>query len=130
MPWVNYIKGNLGVTTTALGLLLGTRVTSEELHIDIQTAQVFQSKLGEAALGTDTVVGNTFQEPSVTWKFNILEVKDDEIEFYRPQNAYGKFLKHFEEKFIPLEIDIIFEFAEIQTLNYETEPVMGYSFVL
>ena len=50
-----------------------------------------------------------------------------EVEDYRPGGNYDKLLKHFEEIFIPLQIDIIFDWDIADAGNFETEAILGLS---
>ena len=97
MPWAKMIKGQIEQTAKALELILDKPVRYEELEIFDQTAPVLLKNTRLFELGIDTVIGNFFWEPSVTWKFYIENVTKKEIAAYRPNGPFGKLLKHFEE---------------------------------
>ena len=130
MPWVKMIKGNLEQTAKALELILDKPVQfcEKEMHEQQVPGNNMSGSLFE--LGISSVLGNSFWEPSLTWEFNIENITKKEIETYRPTGAYGKLLKHFEEIFIPLQIDIIFDFAVLTEDDPETEDILGFSLTL
>jgi len=130
LPWLKRIKGSIEQTAKALELILSKPVSYKEScqkHHKL-TGTPFGLGLGE--LGVDTVAGSSFWEPSPSWIFFIEEIKKNEIESYRENSPHGKLLKHFEEIFIPLQIDIIFEYAVLPAEDLETEDVLGLSLVL
>ncbi len=130
MPWVNFIKGNLELTAKALGIILGTEVQYEKSEFSSHNVTESALEMGYGDLGVDTIVGDNFWEPAVYWKFLILDIKKKEIELYRPNDPYGKLLNQFEEIFIPLPIDVIFEFSLLQADDAEADSVLGYSLAI
>ncbi|MEO6254441.1 MAG: hypothetical protein ABIO79_14105 [Ferruginibacter sp.] len=130
LPWLKGIKGNIEQTAKALELVLNKPVRHKESSKKQHTLQAGSFGLGLGELGVDTVSGSSFWEPSPCWTFFIEEIKKNEIESYRDNSPHGKLLKHFEEIFIPLQIDIIFEYAVLPAEDLETEDVLGLSLVL
>jgi hypothetical protein len=130
IPWVAHIKGNRLLTAKSLALMLGRHVTSAEWIKKTHTIPGGGMALGIGELGFTTVTGSTFQEPSVQWTFTITELSKKELALYPPQKPFGKFLKQFEEIFIPLTIDIIFEFELLTNTDDFEEETLGYSLVL
>lgn len=130
MPWVNFIKGNLELTAKALGIILGTEVQYKKADFSSHNATESVMHMGLGDLGIDTIVGDNFWEPAVYWKFFIQDIKKNEIELYRPNGSYGKLLNQFEEIFIPLPIDVIFEFTLLQSVEVEADSVLGYSLAI
>jgi hypothetical protein len=130
MPWVKMIKGEIEQTAKALELILDKPVRYEQSGTYDQMVPEQLKGNGLFELGIDTVLGNCFWEPSLTWKFYIENLSKKDIAAYRPDGAYGKLLKHFEEILIPLQIDIIFEFAVLQAEEYETEDFLGFSLTI
>lgn len=130
MPWAKMIKGEIEQTAKALELILDKPVKYEQLETyeQILPGQSKDSVLFE--LGIDSVLGNSFWEPSLTWKFNIENITKLEIESYRPNGPFGKLLKHFEEILIPLQIDIIFDFAVLASEDLETRDFLGFSLTI
>lgn len=130
LPWLKLIKGNMEQTAKALELILGKPVSYKEFCKKQHKIAGTPFGLGLGELGVDTVAGSSFWEPSSCWIFFIEEIKKNEIESFRQNSPHGKLLKHFEEIFIPLQIDIIFEYAVLPAEDLETEDVLGLSLVL
>ena len=130
MPWVKMIKGDLEQTVKALAYLLEKPVTAQVLVNYLHEVPQPGNKTNLFELGIDTVIGNSFWEPSLCWKFRIENVLKKEMETYRPSGVFGKLLKHFEEIFIPLQIDIIFDYAVVPEVDLETEDILGYCLTL
>ncbi|MEO6539497.1 MAG: hypothetical protein ABIN74_00850 [Ferruginibacter sp.] len=130
MPWAKMIKGDIDQSAKALEYILDKTVTAEVLETCLHEATASEQDTSSFELGVDTVIGNSFWEPSVTWKFKIDNITKKEIEVYRPYGAYGKLLKQFEEIFIPLQIDIIFDYAVLPAEDAETEDILGFSLTL
>lgn len=131
MPWVGFIKGSPELSCGALSLLLSKEVQFSRSEFSRQKASGSATSLGIGQLGIDTTAGEEFWEPGEYWTFTIDGVRKDEIEFYRPEGPFGKLLQHFEEIFIPLPIDIRFEFEVVPAAaDVETDDVLGYSLVI
>ncbi len=130
MPWVKMIKGDIEQTAKALELILDKPIlfAQEEIYEHRVPGSEMSNELTE--LGINMVIGNNFWEPSLTWKFKIENITKKEIEAYRQNGAYGKLLKQFEEIFIPLQIDIIFEYTVLPAVDVETEDILGFSLTL
>jgi DNA-binding transcriptional regulator YiaG len=130
MPWVKNIKGDIEQTAKALEFILDKPIEYEAVEkYDHLVAEPVNS-LNLTELGVDTVIGSNFWEPSLSWKFKIEHVKKNEIKDYRPNGPYGKLLKQFEEIFIPLQIDIIFDYAVLPAEDFETEDILGFSLTI
>lgn len=127
MPWVKSIKGNAKQTAGALEFVLQKPVAISEKETNLHTTQQIKSHTYFFELGIDAVTGNQFIEPSPCWLFTIGNLQKNEAENYRPGGNYDKLLKHFEEIFIPLQIDIIFDWDIADTGDYETESILGIS---
>jgi hypothetical protein len=130
MPWIKKIKGEIEQTAKALELILNKPVRYDQMDS-------FDHKLPAQAkgnclfeLGIDTVLGNCFWEQSITWIFYIENISKKEIAAYRPNGAYGKLLKHFEEILIPLQIDIIFDYTVLPAEDLQTEDILGFGLTL
>ena len=130
IPWVTHIKGNRLLTAKSLALMIGKPVTSAEWVQKTYKIPGGGMALGVGELGFTTVTGSTFQEPSVQWTFTIAKLSKKELALYPPGKPFGKFLKQFEEIFIPLTIDIIFEFKPLTNDSDIEEETLGYSLVL
>ena len=130
LPWAKMIKGDIEQTARALEIILDKPVRFEAVSVDMCEVPVTSGDKQFGELGIDSVVGSCFWEPSLCWKFYIDKIEKEDIEDYRPVGAHGKLLKHFEEIFIPLEIDIIFEYGVLPSKIDGTDEILGYSLVL
>ncbi len=132
MPWIAQIKGNRQLTGKALSMMLGKPVNTELVIAQEQYDSKAGFLLGEGALlSMDTVCGDHFAEPYEQWIFTIEGLDHDEMEVYTEYMAYGRFLKRFEELFIPLEVEMKFEYHCQEVPEEETAaPVLGYGFYL
>jgi hypothetical protein len=129
MPWIYRIKGNLESTSKALALILGKPVKAQETETDqMYVGENDLVPLGQCLLGVDSVTGSSFSEPSLCWKFKIGELTEKEIELYPSNRKYGKLLSYFEEVFIPLTIDVAFEYEFVENNEENLDSVLGYSF--
>jgi hypothetical protein len=130
MPWMRHMKGNLYLTARALEYILGKRVRAREYCREEYEAEGKNARLGHSGLGTDTVLGASFEEASACWIFTIEDIAKNTIGSFRPQESFGKLLYYFEEIFIPLSIDAIFECTVAEEATQEAEDVLGYSLIL
>ncbi len=129
MPWLSRIKGDMHLTAKALALMLGKPVSAATHHAYEQYGADEPQNLRGMLLGVDSVTGTDFSCPTLTWAFTISDINTEEIAQYPDGQPYGRFLKRFEDIFIPLEIDISFSYECIQT-EEETEKVLGYSLTI
>ena len=131
-PWANIIKGNRDVTAKALGMMLGLPVKAETRTMATTFSAGSSMSLGEAGLGTEMICGRSITEYSNCWAFTISGVPAAGISQYLEDAPLGRFLNKFEEIFIPVETDIIFDFELEQSAEdaAETEQVLGYSMLL
>jgi hypothetical protein len=128
MSWLHRIKGDLELSTRALEMMLGLQVKSRQFYAQEQRMEDTAFRLGECELGVDTVAGALFAEPSLCWEFSILDIPDREIASYTDDMPHARFLRHFTEVFIPIEIDAIFVY-ELETVKDQPkETILGYGF--
>lgn len=130
MPWVYSIKGNLDLTCQALGVMLGKRVSAIQTYLSQEQKGGTISSLSQASLGVDTLTGLSVMDTSINWIFTIHDLSKKEVALYPENNVYGKFLKQFEEIFIPLSVDAIFDYAIKEKDENESENVLGFSLIL
>lgn len=131
MPWIAQIKGNRQFTAKALSMMLGKPVHTQLVIAEEQYDKAAGFLLGEdALLSMDTVCGDHFAEPYEQWIFSIDGLDHHEIEAYTEHKAYGRFLKRFEELFIPLEVEVKFEYHCQDVSEEAVAPVLGYGFYL
>lgn len=131
MPWVATIKGNPELTKKALSLILNKPVDFEEKLIQhkIETKQA--SILGNNALGMDSVLGQDVTISVWNWVFKIKGIPADDMYAYTSQKPYAQLLKKFEEIFIPLEVDVLFDYEVSTTApSKNISFVLGYSFTI
>ena len=131
MPWAHIIKGDMQLTARALALMLDKPVTASAVLLESQEAPAAAFMLGQSALGEDTVSGARFDEPVEVWHFAIEQLEPAELAACPPAASIGKFLKQFEEIFIPLTADIKFDYRTSQTTSAATaDKVLGYGWTL
>ena len=130
MPWALTIKCNLKLTALALQVVLDKPVSYNERIIEQHKAVGNTAGLGNMQLGENMVSGNSFSEPAVCWKFSISNVSNEDLNLYQGTNSYSKLLIQFEEIFIPLTIDVIFELTDIKKEDSKTGDRLGVSFIL
>jgi hypothetical protein len=132
MPWISRIKGNLPLTAKALGLILGKPVTGTEKQQLLSYSSEITLGLGDIELGVDSVTGTGYSDFSVSWIFSIEELTATEIAKYPENESYGRLLKRFEELFIPVAVDAVFEYEFLVKEKEEevTEWLMGYSLTI
>ncbi|WP_157976828.1 hypothetical protein [Taibaiella helva] len=132
MPWIRQIKGDLQLTARALSMMLGLPVTGTT-HIEgEQDVPAEGFLLGDDAvvLGVDTVCGHHFEEPYEQWIFSIEGVALQDMALYTSGKPYGLFLERFESLFIPLEVEVQYEYHCDGQEEDAAEPVLGYGFYL
>jgi hypothetical protein len=132
MPWISRIKGNLQLTEKALELILAKPVTAKEKQVIQHYSTDITGGLGEIELGVDSVTGIGYSDFSVTWVFSIRELTATEIASYPENESYGRLLKRFEELFIPVAVDVVFEYEFLvkEKEEEEAEWLMGYSLTI
>jgi hypothetical protein len=130
LPWAYIIKGDLKLTAKALQIILNKEIDGVEKNINAQEAQNNDFQLNDVLLGVDMVTGNCFEEPSVCWMFTINDILANEMEQFTDLKPFGKLLKLFVEIFVPIEIDVIFEYKTEQFAADISEKILGYGFTL
>ncbi|MEO7263800.1 MAG: hypothetical protein ABIW38_02755 [Ferruginibacter sp.] len=130
MPWASLIKGDIILTALALQMLLDKPVSYEEFIVNTHQVGDAAINIDNMILGSDAVMGKIFSEPAAGWRFFISGVKNDDLHLYRTGNQYAKLFEQFEEIFIPLPIDVIFELTEINLDASKTGDRLGVSFIL
>lgn len=127
MPYGFFIRGNEEATIAALNYILNKEVQLEKsVQPDCFSLNDFVS-MPSCRLGMDTVLGHSTSEIIPVWTFKIGKVRADEIIDFVEGAPYGKLLKRFSEVFVPVEIDVVFDFIAVE--NGENEffnSVLGY----
>jgi hypothetical protein len=132
MPWINQIKGDPQLTAKALSITLGKNVSLEEgLAEDLEKSNASFTLGNGASLSIDTVCGSHFSEPYARWIFRIEGLREDEMILYTPDFPFGRFIRRFEELFIPLEVEADFEYQYGHVPGDEQhENILGYGYYL
>lgn len=133
MPWAGRIKGDMELTAKALELVIGKAVTVERK--EVMTAYFMDDviNLGEFELGVDSVAGAGYADFSVNWIFSVSGIDNNEIVQYLEDAPYGKLLRRFEDLFIPLGVDSVYQYELLKPTTAEeeqTEWVLGYSLTI
>jgi hypothetical protein len=130
MPWAYLIKGNAELTTKALEMILGKKTTLEKEWLTDQVTKNEAFTINELTLGEDSVIGSVFFEEGLSWVFTILEIPETELEYYTDNQYLGKLLALFVEIFIPVEIDVKFDYKTAKTLQPVMNHILGYGFTI
>lgn len=130
LPWANIIKGDLKLTAKALQMILQKRVEGEEKRVAEQHREGGFFQLSDVRLGVDMITGNSFSEPSLCWMFTISDILAHEMEQFTATRSFGKLLKLFGEMFVPIEIDVIFDYKVEENKENNSEKILGYGFTL
>ena len=132
MPWIKQIKGNSNLTAKALSMMLEkpVTITSEIAHETSRTTNTFCLDTN-ASLGNDTICGSKLYEPIEQWVFTMHDMLPKELSKFTSHEPYGLFLQKFEELFIPLEVDVKFNYEYSSKADVTAEEqVLGYGYCL
>lgn len=132
MPWAGRIKGNMQLTARALELVIGKPVSVERKEVMTHYVTDSVISLGESELGVDSVTGAGYADFSVNWIFSIGNVDNHEIVQYLEGEPHGKLLQRFDDLFIPLGVDSVYQYELVKTIREQeqTEWVLGYSLTI
>lgn len=131
LPWLSTIKGEMELTAQTLAAMLGVNVAAEELIITERMQSQNDFILGEGTLGSRTTVGEYVTLPMVIWKFTISDIPPHDVALFTKGKPYDLFLKKFEDHFIPVDVDAVYEYKTLPLTNEdEYEAVLGYSLTI
>lgn len=131
LPWLSTIKGERDLTAQTLAAMLEMKVSAEEIITTAAMRSQSNFLLGESMLGTNTMAGDHVALPLVIWKFTISDIPQHDIALFTEGKPYDLFLKKFEDYFIPVDVDAVFEYETLPITNEdEHEAVLGYSLTL
>jgi hypothetical protein len=130
MPWAYLIKGNADLTTKAIEMILDKKVTVKKQWLASQVTESEPFTINELTLGEDSVIGSMFFEEGLSWIFSIWEIPDAEMEYYTADQYLGKLLNLFVEIFLPVEIDVKFDYQPSETLQPSMNHILGYGFTI
>lgn len=130
MPWADTIKGNLSLTTKTLELILGTTVRGEEQIREASIITDDVAGLGEMVLGTNSTMGNKVSSTMLCWIFTLSQLSANAVFDFTPHQPFALLLQKFVDIFIPLEIDVLFDYETSSDDTAVLNPVLGYNFTL
>ncbi|MES2774747.1 MAG: hypothetical protein V4722_11215 [Bacteroidota bacterium] len=130
MPWAYLIKGNLELTAKAIQMLVGLTVSTAEKWQKYQQVQSGPGQMDEVILGEDSVLGDIFCEGGLYWVFTIHQIPPHKMELYTGKGYISKMLDLFTDIFLPVEMDVQFEYEIEYSKTGEADPILGYGFVL
>jgi len=126
MPYASLIKGDRENTEAALSYLLGKPVcitVNEQIQTEVFTDT---RRLIDMRLGVDTVIGASCREVQVIWNCTINDILHSELEAFAPDMAMYNILNRFTEIFIPLDVELRFDFLPAnQSLEETYSNVLG-----
>lgn len=127
MPHAFSIKGNAEATETALAYVLDKKVTLviEDRIGNLSMEQPYQMK--EIILGDNGALGQTNNELYQHWIFHIEGQSNSDMLPFVKHPTSTTILQKFEELFIPLDVDVLFDFAIRENETGKTiGSVLGY----
>lgn len=130
MPWVYYIKTDKKATLTVLQLLLNKEAAIEE-HINIRSnISNSLNTLNDQVLGYTSVLGTQTEEPVLKWVFKIKDIDPGEMFLFTDGQPCFHLLNLFTEIFIPIEVDVQYEYLLKKTIEPNVDNILGYGFIL
>lgn len=125
MPYADTIKSNIDATAAALSFVLQSKVSLKaSLLPDMYLLQ--QKNLSEQYLGVNATMGNTIGEWMTQWTFTIWDIPGKDLVLYVDGGALKKVTDRFIEIFVPVEIDVLFDFKQAVDPEKETyENILG-----
>jgi len=130
LPWTFTVKGIPELTAKMLELILNKPVSIEITTGEKEFSALEDFALGLANLGVDTIAGKTTILPAELWTFTIQNVLPGEVYDYTIGKPYALLLRKFEDIFIPLDVDVDFEFDVPEDQLNEQEALLGYSLTI
>lgn len=118
MPSADIIKSDIDVTAAALSYVLQSKVTLQATLLP-DTCSLQQQSLCEQYLGVNATVGNTIGEWLTNWSCIIEDIPQKDLPLYAEGGALKKITDRFIEIFVPVEIDVQFDFTQA------VEPEIG-----
>ena len=112
MPYSGMIKGYLSSTATALAYVLNREVSIALSEVN-ESGSLDAAILSQQTLGVDTVTGNTTSIIAISWACSIAGIPGDELYKYAENNEIRAVIDRFTELFIPVDIDISFDFVPL-----------------
>ncbi len=125
MPYADTIKSNIDATAAALSYILQSKISLKaSLLPDRYLLQ--QQNLSEQYLGVDATMGRTTGEWLTHWTCTISGIRGKDLALYVEGGALKKITDRFIEIFVPVEIDVLFDFKQAVDPETETyENILG-----
>ncbi len=125
MPSADTIKSDIDATAAALSYVLQNNVTLKTSPLP-DTCLLQQKNLSEQYLGVNATIGNTIGEWMTNWTCTISDIPKKDLALYVEGGALKKITDRFIEIFVPVEIDILFDFKQAVDPEIETyENILG-----
>ncbi|GAB3425671.1 hypothetical protein [Niabella aquatica] len=125
MPYAGMIKADLTSTSSALAYVLSREV-------QIAVSEIYESDsldtpvLSQQTLGVDTVTGDKSNMMAVSWRCTVAGIPNNELYKYAEGNEIRAVIDRFTELFMPIDIDINFDFVPlINPLAGTYENILG-----
>ncbi|MGC4232916.1 MAG: hypothetical protein QM594_08045 [Niabella sp.] len=112
MPYSGMIKGDLSATATALAYVLNREVSIALSEVN-ESGSLDAPVLSRQTLGVDTVTGNKPNMMTTSWICTIAGIPGNELYKYAESNEIRAVIDRFTELFIPVDIDISFDFVPL-----------------
>lgn len=130
IPWAYLIKGNKMLTAKAMQMLVGTRVSVAEKWQNYQQVSAGFGQMNGAILGENSVLGNIFFEGALCWVFTFHQIPPHKMELYTGKGYISRLLGFFTDIFLPVEIEVQYEYQTDDSKSGEADHILGYGFVL
>ncbi|MFT4204251.1 MAG: hypothetical protein QM610_10095 [Chitinophagaceae bacterium] len=130
MPWVYFIKSDKEAIVGVLRLLLGRNVTLTETLTDADNGTSPVVPMGTLELGVNTVVGGKVSDPVLEWLFDLYDMEQADMPLYVPGQSHGRLLQYFVEVFVPLEVEVRFNYHLKECDSKDGFFILGYGSVL
>lgn len=125
MPYADSIKSHIEATTAAFSYVLQRKIAIEAMLLP-DTYLLQQQNLNEQYLGVNAAIGNTTGEWVACWKCSISGIPDEDLIMYVDGGALKKITDRFIEIFVPVDVDVLFDFRQEVDIQKETyENILG-----
>ncbi len=126
IPYAEKLKGKVQNTATALSYILNKEVVITPGERLVKEKASIPRRLSEMRLSVNTVLGETSGEQQIEWHCTISQIPDTELADHTASMPMGKILHRFTEIFVPLEVDIHFDFVPLNQPSKENyDNVLG-----
>ncbi|MEO7309884.1 MAG: hypothetical protein ABIX01_05780 [Chitinophagaceae bacterium] len=130
MPWAYLIKGDMKLTAKAMQMLMECRVSAKAVQLKMQEVKTGSMQMEEVILGQDSVIGNHFWEAGMSWVFTLHQIPPHKMALYTAKGYISKMLDFFTDIFLPIEIDVLFQYETQDSKAGEADPILGYGFTI